>query len=99
MFARCGAASWFSAWHWQRLRPMPAWGAPPPLAEAALDLQPELAAAELVLELELELQQEQEQEPALAVLELRPEQGAADRELAGAAAAAEQFIARMAKLS
>ena len=93
MFARCGAASWFSAWHWQRLRPMPAWGAPPPVAEAALDLQPELAAAELVLELQ--------QEPALAVLELRPEQGAAERELAGAAAAAaaEQFIARMAKLS
>ena len=48
---------------------MPAWGAPPPLAEAALDLQPELAAAELVLELELQ------QEPELAVLELRPEQG------------------------
>jgi hypothetical protein len=95
MFARCGAASWFSAWHWQRLRPMPAWGVPTPVAEAALDLQPELAAAELVLELELQ------QEPALAVLELRPEQGAAERELAGAAAAAaaEQFIARMAKLS
>jgi hypothetical protein len=95
MFARCGAASWFSAWHWQRLRPMPAWGVPPPVAEAALELQQELAAAELVLELELQ------QEPALAVLELRPEQGAAERELAGAAAAAaaEQFIARMAKLS
>jgi hypothetical protein len=71
---------------------MPAWGALPPVAEAALDLQPALAAAELVLELELELQQE----PALAVLELRPGQGAAERELAGAA---EQFIARMAKLS
>jgi hypothetical protein len=69
---------------------MPAWGALPPVAEAALDLQPALAAAELVLELELQ------QEPALAVLELRPGQGAAERELAGAA---EQFIARMAKLS
>jgi hypothetical protein len=110
MFARCGAASWFSAWHWQRLRPMPAWGVPPPVAEAALDLQPELAAAELVLDLELQqelaaaelvLELELQQEPALAVLELRPEQGAAERELAGAAAAAaaEQFIARMAKLS
>src|SRR5580693_2012853 len=99
MFARCGAASWFSAWHWQRLRPMPAWGAPPPVAEAALDLQPELAAAELVLE--LELQQELAAAELVVVLELRQEQGAAERELAGAAAAAaaEQFIARMAKLS
>lgn len=69
MFARRGAASWFLAWHWQRLRPMPAWGPAPAVAEAAL-----------------------EQEPAAEALELRPGQPAA-------VGAAEQFIARMAKLS
>ena len=89
MFARCGAACWFLAWHWQRLRPMPAWGAAPAVAgaEAALELQLELAEAALELQ--------PEQEPAL---ELRPGQEAAERELA-AVGAAEQFIARMAKLS
>ena len=58
---------------------MPAWGAAPAVAEAALELRP---------------QQEQAVEP----LELRPGQEAAERELA-AVGAAEQFIARMAKLS
>ena len=84
MFARCGAASWFSAWHWQRLRRMPAWDPAPPVAEAAPELQPELelAAAELAEALELQ------QEPA-----------AAERALAEAVGAAEQFIAQITKLS
>jgi hypothetical protein len=80
MFARCGAASWFLAWLWRRLRPMPAWAEPAAaVAAAALELQPE-------------------REPAVEALELRPGQEAAERELA-AVGAAEQFIARMAKLS
>jgi hypothetical protein len=92
MFARCGAASWFFASHWQRLWPMPAWGAAPAVAvaEAARELQLELAEAALELQ--------PEQEPAVEALELRPGQEAAEREVA-AVEAAEQFIARMAKLN
>jgi hypothetical protein len=46
--ARSRAESWFSAWRWRRLRPLPAWGAAPEeaLAQAALELRPERAAAE-----------------------------------------------------
>lgn len=98
MFARCGAASWFFPSHWQRLWPMPAWGAAPAVAvaEVARELQQELAEAALELQ--------PEQEPAAEALELRPgqeaaEREAAEREVAEREVAAEQFIARMAKLN
>jgi hypothetical protein len=67
---------------------MPAWGPAPPVAEVALELEPAPA-----LELEPELAEtalELQQEPAVAVLELAE---------AGAVGAAEQFIARITKLS
>ena len=51
MPARSGAAPWFSAWRWRRLRRMPAWGVP----EAALEPPQEQALAEAAPELRLDL--------------------------------------------
>ena len=63
---------------------MPAWDPAPPVAEVALELQPELELAAPELAEALELQQE----PA-----------AAERALAEAVGAAGQFIAQITKLS
>jgi hypothetical protein len=74
---------------------MPAWDPAPPVAEVALELQPELELAAPELAEALELQQE----PAAAALEPRPDQAAAERALAEAVGAAGQFIAQITKLS